>query len=71
MFQGREGAPLLIGGLAAIGSGRAVEGAVEAAAAASNDDPSDLTATFALPLPARAPPASQESSPQQTPLARG
>ena len=51
MFQGREGASLLIGGLAAIGSGRAVEGALEAAAS------NDLTATFALPclaLPARA-----------------
>ena len=54
MFQGREGALQLIGGLGAIGSGRAVEGALEAAA---SNDPSDLTATFALPclaLPARA-----------------
>lgn len=68
MFRGREGAPLLIGGLAAIGSGRAVEGAVEAAAAASNDDPSDLTATFALPYLAcprpPPPPASQPASQQ-------
>jgi len=62
---------LLIGGLWAIGSGRAVEGAVEAAA---SDDKTTHFATFALPLPARplpGLPASQESSPQQTPLARG
>ena len=57
MFQGREGARVLIGGLAAIGSGRAVEGALEAAAS------NDLTATFALPclsLPAPAAAASQQ-----------
>ena len=61
MFQGREGALQLIGGLGAIGSGRAVEGALEAAA---SNDPSDLTATFALPClacprPPPPPPASQ------------